>query len=545
MKQRIPMLMLALIMAVSCCACGQSESQPTEQATALNVETESDSVVREDGNSVTSQTTTITADLVEKKTAKDSFIVAVNAEPNSLDPAGAFQDSFYEFYALFDTLITRDEVTGEYEPCLAESWEWEDDYTVTFTLREGVTFHGGQALTAEDVLFSIQRFASSMFHSDYVASVDWDNCVAVDDRTVTFKLLDTFQPFMSFLSCPYASILCKSWVEDIGEEALATEANGTGPMILEQWSTGDSITFTRNPDYWGDPVAYETLVIRFIPEDTTRFIAFQNGEIDAINNLAGADIDRLAAGELPGVLMTTVDSYTNNYLIFREGNPALSDVRVRLAIAHAIDMEALVKSVFGSSAKVAQGFIPSSLAGAAQIGTYEYDPDLAKSLLEEAGYGDGLTLVGECSSDTTDSQILEIVQGYLSVVGIDMSVNIVDASVQVQDQIGGAMDIGKGASISTTGDTFEMFASTKDSGNLVAGTQDETFLAMLNEAERITDTDERASKYEEIQQYIYDNVIHLPICERVWGFACWNYVEGFNAPADGIFDPTTVSFVTE
>lgn len=526
-------LCLALVSSV-CTGCGSSNSPAADSSADAEAATVEENI---GGDAEEASLTT-----VEKKTPEGTYIYGVNAEPNSLDPIASFGDSHYEYDAVYDTLFDYDDQTGEYTPSLATDWEWEDDLTLTIHLRDDVYFHGGQHMTTEDVLFSIQRFSTSMFHSGYVAYIDFDNCIIEDDYTLTLKLTDTFVPLMNFLASPFGSILCKSWVEEVGDAALETDMNGTGPFILDEWIMGDSISFVKNENYWGEEPGYDKLIIRFIAEDTTRFIAFENGELDAIGNLSGADIDRLANGEVEGAELYAVDATTINYLILNSHNEALSDLRVREAIAHAIDMEALVETVFGSSAKTSSGFLPDTVLGAADIGIYEYDPELSRELLEEAGYGDGLTLIGMCSQDTTDTQILEVVQYYLGEVGITMSVDVVDASVQVMAQISGDMDIGKGASVATAGDTFELFSSTKDSSNLVAGTDDQTLLDMINAAELETDADARAELYTEIQQYMYDNVICIPICQRIWGMACWNYVDNFNAPISGIHDPSTVTF---
>lgn len=536
MKRTIALISCLALLLCLFAGCGKTEE--TTPAAADTSETAAAPEAAETSEAAEASDT----GLVEKKTPEGTFVLGLNAEPNSLDPAGSFGDSFYEYFAGFNTLITYDFDTGEFSPSLATDWVWEDDLTVTFTLRDDVYFHEGEHMTAEDVLFSIQRFTTSFFHSDYVQYVDFDASHVNDDYSVTFVLTDTCQTFMNFLSSPYASILCKSWVEENGEDALSTQMNGTGMFKLSEWSMGDSITMVKNDNYWGGEAGYDTLVLRFISEDTTRFIAFQNGELDAILKLAGSDIDRINAGEIDGVEMTVKKAPECITLLLNHNNEALSDLRVRQAIAHAINYEDLNEAVYGSGGEVATEFIPYEMLGHGSVDGYSYDPELAKELLEEAGYGDGLSLIGMCASDTTDTQILEIVQMFLADVGIDMSVDAVDASVQVMAQINGDMDIGKGANMATGGDTFELFASMTDSSNLVAGTTDETLLTMIREAICITDPDERDAAYQQIDQYIYDNVICIPLSYRVWGFACWNYVDGFDTPPTGLTNPTTVTF---
>jgi len=218
-------------------------------------------------------------------------IRALTSEPSGLDPhgpPGSGQNVLLPY--LFDTLVFRD-VDNTYKPFLAESWEVAPDgKTITFQLREGVTFHDGTPMDAQTVVFTFERFKEKGAKNPLAGGImDIASIEAVDSHTVRFHFDQPSAIFFGTLSMPYAGILSPTAVKEAGD-AFAQKPVGTGPFKLDQWEPGVSITLVRNPDYqWGPPVVQnqgpphiEKATFKVIPDAATQLAALQAGEVDVL-----------------------------------------------------------------------------------------------------------------------------------------------------------------------------------------------------------------------------------------------------------------------
>ena len=222
------------------------------------------------------------AAIAEGATAiEDTLVVGINAEPTHLagilqgvDPNGKVGANIY------NKLVKLDTETNEIVPDLAESWEMVDDTTWKFHIREGVKFHNGETLTAEDCLFSIQNNSYAWMWG----AIDRENSYCEDDLTLVVKTYEAYPALVNMLSseCP---IVCKSAWEEMGEDGFSRNPVGTGPYKFVEWIAGDSVTLERFDDFWGEPAYYKNLVFRFIVDDTTRSLSLENGEIDISQDL--------------------------------------------------------------------------------------------------------------------------------------------------------------------------------------------------------------------------------------------------------------------
>lgn len=177
---------------------------------------------------------------------------------------------------VYDTLVVQNE-NGEIVPGLAESWEVIDDLTVRFHLREGVKFSNGQELTSEDVVYSLQRATTEPGSASMFSSFDGENTKAVDPYTVDICVKQPFAAIYNYLASSRGDIICKSAMEEMGGEAYGRQPVGTGPFVLSEWNTGDSLVLTRNENYWGDAPAYDKLTFRIITEAANRTIELETG----------------------------------------------------------------------------------------------------------------------------------------------------------------------------------------------------------------------------------------------------------------------------
>jgi peptide/nickel transport system substrate-binding protein len=303
---------------------------------------------------------------------------------------------------VYETLVIFD-AEGKPMGILAESWEQPDDTTYVFTLREGVTFHNGDPLTAEDVKFSFERLMDPEGGSVWVSQFEpVESVEATDERTVTFTLKESFGPFMAALSAAYASIL-----PNLPDTDFQTEMIGTGAYKIQEHVKDTQTTLVAHDGYWreGQPVT-PNLRYNIMPEESARLAAVRTGEIHISSLVDPVIIDTARTDDS----ITVIDQETTDYYLLGL-NCAVApfdDVKVRQALSMAIDRQAIVDSVFFGAGQVSGPLVPTLGDWANDLSAlpnYEVDREGAKALLEEAGASD-LTF-----SITVGSNRIEFVKG--------------------------------------------------------------------------------------------------------------------------------------
>lgn len=359
--------------------------------------------------------------------AGGTFVFGAAGDPTSMDSAFASDgETFRVTRQMFEGLLMPGEGSAEPQPGLAESYEAsEDGLSYTFALREGVTFHDGTDFNAEAVCFNFDRWynfegiaqspAASAYWQDvfggFASTPDVPNifssCTAEDEFTAVIELTRVTGRFPAALTLPSFYIQSPTALEEYGADDLggseeapslteygSERPSGTGPFRFEEWDQSNGeVTLVRNDDYWGAKAGVETLIFRTIPDGNTRRQELEAGTIDGYDLVAPGDIDALTNG---GFNVLTRDAFNVLYLGINQGssaatepfgiNPALADVRVRQAIAYAVDRQGIVDSLLPPGAEAAVEFMPDSVSGYSEnVTTYDYDPDRARALLEEAG----------------------------------------------------------------------------------------------------------------------------------------------------------------
>jgi len=326
----------------------------------------------------------------------EKLTIVGTLSPTSLDAAVSSWGNAAPFYqAVYDTLLLATP-EGTIEPFLASEWSYNDDNTVlTLTLRDDVTFSDGSKLTSEVVKTNLERFKAGT-SPDAAFLRNLDTIDTPDDTTVVLNLSAPDPGMLSYLTRDPGLIASGEAIAS-DAEGLATNPIGSGPYVLDtdKTVTGTSYVYTKNEDYWSpDLQHYGELVINVIPDPTAALNAIKSGEANGVrlaNNQNLAEIE--AAG------WTINAGQINQFgllLLDRAGtlNPALGEVKVRQAINHAFDREALLTALQKDAGEVnVQTFPPRSAAFDESLNdTYPYDPEKAKELLAEAGYPDGFTL---------------------------------------------------------------------------------------------------------------------------------------------------------
>lgn len=356
--------------------------------------------------------------------AKDSITLAMPLEPPHLDPtAGAAAAIDEVVYANIFEGLTRIDSAGAVQPALAESWEVSDDgLTYTFTLRSGVRFHDGTAFDSGDVKFSLDRAMAEdstnaqkgLFES--IASVE-----TPDAETVVITLKQPAGNLLFNLGWGDAVIVAPESVAN-----NKTNPVGTGPFAFERWVKGDRVEMVRNGNYWGTPAKLARATIKIIPDPAAATAAMLAGDIDAYANFPAPEtLAQFEADPRFKVVIGSTEGET--ILAINNARGPLSDLRVRQALAHAVDRQAVIDgAMFGYGTPIGTHFAPHHPAYVDLTGSYPYDPDKAKALLAEAGYGDGLSLSLKLPPPSYARRGGEIIAAQLAAVGVATEISQVE-----------------------------------------------------------------------------------------------------------------------
>ncbi len=352
--------------------------------------------------------------------AETSITVAMQLEPPHLDPtsaaAGAIDSVTYS--NIFEGL-TRFGPDGSINPGLAASWEISDDGTVyTFTLRDGVKFHDGTDMNADDVVFSLDRArAEDSANAQKALFAGITSVEAIDPTTVRVTLDGPNGNFLFNMAWGDAVIVAPESIDNIANAPI-----GTGAFKFDNWVQGDRIEISRNPDYWGEPALLESATFKFISDPTAAFAAMMAEDIDAFvgfpapENLPQFEADprfQVMVGSTEGETILS----TNNKM------PPFDDIRVREAVAHAINRQAIIDgAMFGYGTPIGTHFAPHHPDYVDLTANSEYDPDKARALLAEAGYADGFTTTLKLPPPSYARRGGEIIAAQLREVGIETEI---------------------------------------------------------------------------------------------------------------------------
>ncbi|CTQ62729.1 Glutathione-binding protein GsiB precursor [Roseibium album] len=352
--------------------------------------------------------------------AKSDIIVAMQLEPPHLDPTGAAAGAIDSvLYSNVFEGLTRFGPDGSVNPGLAESWTISDDgKTYTFKLHEGVTFHDGSDMTAEDVKFSLDRArADDSANAQKALFAGIENVEVVDPQTVAVTLKEANSSFLFNLAWGDAVIVAPETVADI-----KTNPVGTGAFKFSDWVQGDRIDLERNPDYWGTPAKLDNVTFKFISDPTAAFAAVMAEDVNAFVGFpAPENLPQFEADPRFQVLVGSTEGET--ILAMNNKLPPLDNVKVREAIAHAIDRQAIIDgAMFGYGTPIGTHFAPHNPDYVDLTGSSQYDPELSKKLLAEAGFPDGFETTLKLPPPSYARRGGEIIASQLRAIGIETEI---------------------------------------------------------------------------------------------------------------------------
>ena len=399
--KRISTLAAMTALAVSCVGCSSTETA----ATKATVKTEASSAVTAGTEAETKKETEAAA--AKENGEKEVLKVAVQSMPSTLDANASVSNSGIQFYYnIYDTLITRDSSaeTPTFLPGLAESWKQIDDLTWEFKLREGVKFHDGTTMNADDVVYSMNRVinqedASYATSHSYLLG-NFDRFEAVDDLTVRAYTFNPEPLIENLLSDPNVGISSKEYCESVGLEAASLMPMTTGPYKVVSFDPGNTVVLERFDDYWGEKAPFEKIEFKRVAEVISRITALQNGEVDFITNIPPDQEILLTSNpdiQVHGQLMSMYHIYRLNM-----SHELMDDKNFRAALDYSIDRQALVDSIWLGKAEAATTYqfyeVGDELYLEEREGEITYDLEKAKELLAASDYnGETIQLY-----DTTD-----------------------------------------------------------------------------------------------------------------------------------------------
>ena len=441
-------------------------------------------------------------------------------------------ESFKVCSVIYDTLIQYRDESTEVEPALAESWESSSDgLTWTFHLRRGITFHDGTPLDANAVLFSLNRQhdPNHPFHNVGGPYIYWsdtglaeivDNITNQDAHTVQITLKRPYAPFIYTMAMTPFSIVsptaARKWREDFSNYPV-----GTGPFKFVRWDRGDKVVVEVNDDYWGGRPPLDRIIFRSIPDNSVRLIELQNGSIHAMEFPNPDDLPdirddtQLQIVEQPGMNV--------GYLAMNMDKKPFDNLKVRLAINHAINKHEIIAQLYQGMGIPAKNPIPPTMwSYDDSINEYTYQPEKARQLLQEAGYPDGfettLWALPVPRPYIPDGQILAVaIQSDLRRVGIKGKIVTFDWGTYLEKTKNGEHDMAMLGWSADIGDPDNFFyyllskeAAQKPAGNISFYRSDE-MQEILVEAQSATNQTSRIELYKKAQNLFHRDIPWVPL----------------------------------
>lgn len=529
MKRLLPVLLAAVLTLSLLAACSGTKENDTQRSSGNS------------GQSSTNAGSSVPGGIDENA----AVIVGIKGPVLSLDPAN-HRDRVTESVLrnIFDNLVTTD-ASGNIIPKLAESWDNPSPTEWVIKLKEGVKFHDGTEMTAEDVKFTFDRLITE-------GAIDGNTSPRlgllgpltevqiVDDYTVKFILSSPWPIFMKML--PLQQIVPKAYFDQVGLDGFLKHPIGTGPFKFVSAKLDERIELERFDDYFEGAPSIKHLAFDVIPETSSRISALLAGEVHRIHSLTPTLV-----GNLKSSGNATVKTAEGTRVYMFEMNvtkPPFDNVKVRQAMNHAINMDAIIENIMsGFATRLAGPMLTNAFGINKSLKPYEYDPEKAKRLLEEAGYGDGFSVV--IDTDGNNKETAEAAAAMLRDIGIDATARVWDKAVITPLLLEGERQMFMGDWGNSTLDPYDFLnpkLKTKDRGNysLYSNPRVDELLTL---AETETDEAKRIAMYEEAQQIIYDEA------PWVFGYALQEIeagvsgLEGWEARPDGMLymDKATLS----
>lgn len=452
-----------------------------------------------------------------QKPDPNTLVMIIENSPANLDPrVGTDAASERIDMLLFDALLRRDEHFN-LQPALAESWEIPDPKTYIFHLRSGVRFHDGRPLTSHDVKWTIDSMLNGTLRSPKAATFQYvERIDAPDALTVIFHLKEPFAALLWNLSEGAIGIVPYGSGADFNRAPI-----GSGPFKFVRMAQDKEVVIERNPDYWNAAERPRIQRVRFavVPDTTTRALELRKGSADiALSSLTPDMVTTLSRD--PHLRIEQTSGTTLNYLAFNLRDPVLKDVRVRQAIAYALNRQPMIQYLWRDLAVPAASILPpQSWAYDGNVRHYDYDPGRARQLLDQAGYrtstgGIRFHLTMKTSTEETTRLLAAVLQQQLRNVGIALDIHTLEFATFYSEVVKGAFQIFSLRWIGANQDP-DIFEYVFDSSSIPPRRANRGYYsnpqvdALIAQARGEIDQKERAKLYDQIQQILANDLPYI------------------------------------
>lgn len=456
-------------------------------------------------------------------------------EPSSLDPHLQWNpDSYYVYRNIFDNLLTRDDA-GEIVAQVATEWEQVSPTEIVFTIRDDITFHDGSALTAQDVVYSVQRITDPEFGSPQLSQFATITTAEVLDGNKV--KLTTNAPYPALMGqLVKLSIVPQAIVEEMGKDAFNQAPVGSGPYKFDGWDRGVEVRLTRNDDYWGQTGSFPAAVFRAVPDASTRVANLVSGASDLVVTMdpdMAMQLDA-AAGVGPRSALTERVAY----LAVNGAKPGLDDLRLRQAIAHAIDRDLIVEGLLGGfDMPVGQLLTPAHVGWVEGFEGVSYDPDKARALIAEVGEA-ATRRLSFATSPVFDQRIVQALQQMLTEVGLNVDIELTDMATylgRVQGDPAQSPDMSFGRWSCACQDADGVVYPLLHSSSSWSRVSNAELDAVLEAARGELDEETRLGHYRVVQEWVRDNVSQVPLYQAAIIYGASDNLEWQPTPNESLF----------
>lgn len=488
------------------------------------------------GNSAASvPSATVSEECTGAPTSGGTLTVAVQNQTLSLSPyhtPGGFGDGEAQSQIL-QGLVAMDPTgtTEDIVPAIADEWSVSDDQlTYSFHLRPGITFSNGQPVTPEDVKYSLDTWADPEKNDWAAFATGYEATTVVDDENLEINLSEPTGGFLYSLAMASAVITPADLVKSQGDDFWENPV-GTGPFMLDSWSRGSSITFVKNPEYWGeDQPRLDKVVFNFITDDNARVLALTNDQAQVVDSLPFSQVSSVQQREGVSVAPYKIPSWV--LLSLNHKKEPFQDLNVRQALNYAVDREAINEKVYAGLGTIPNSILPQLRydASADELPPPDYDLDKAQELMAESAFPDGFEATLEYPSGNPAFESLALIlQGQWEQVGVKLTLRAEDQATLSKNFTGGTYDIMFPYALAVSDvpipDEFAAFYAVPGTTNGFFSWWEDTDIASMVEKFLHAAESERAGLWPEIQEAMLEqqpvlNIMDLPMLKGVADNAC-------------------------
>ncbi|NLZ32069.1 MAG: ABC transporter substrate-binding protein [Firmicutes bacterium] len=460
-------------------------------------------------------------------TIRDELVVIIdNTKIAVLDPhnpAASSSSTAWAFHMIYDTLVKEED--GQFYPDLATSWNTDDWKHFTFQLRDDVYFHNGEKLTADDVVFTVERAKENPGSAGYDKLAIVESARAIDEHTVELVLESVNVEFLWYLSDPRASILNREAVEADPDKGTWI---GTGAWTVSEFASNEYVVLEANENYWGEKPKTKKMTLKYVAEESTRLMQLENGEAQVCFSINANDYSYVESQ--PDKFVTySFTTNNNSFIAFNMNDPICGDINFRKAVAHAIDREAMVASAFNGYGEVNTlgtfwGYRTEFKN--TDIPIIPRDLDKAKEYLAQSKYnGETIEIVSAIPDLIKTAQI---VQAQLAEVGIKTTIKETDPpgmSAYASYADNKAQMIVYTASCGLNGGSMKALLYPYGSSNR-ASYNNEEVARLFDLAVTQPDPKEREATYHRIQEIVAEELPYINLLNTVFLVCCAKGVDG-------------------